>query len=142
MKSIIDLLNSEDDMHEEPRTVPDRKEKGVDDGRYSTIFHGVTAKLGLDTSRKITVFANVEGFSRGKKYCVLNYKKLSQYSGCTERELLETLEEFRTKDLVEEGEDGLQRDGWRLTERARNEVEPIRKGLNRIRAIKHHSLKA
>ena len=141
MKALKYLLDYEDDRPRRSRVIAG-KEKDFDRNKYSTIFHHITTELNLDTPTKITVFANIEGLSRGRNLCVLNYKKLAFLSGCTEADLLQTLREFTSKSLIEEGVDYLKRSGWRLTDNVRLLVEPIRAELSRNRAKKHALSKA
>ncbi|MFH1170382.1 MAG: hypothetical protein V1704_02390 [Candidatus Vogelbacteria bacterium] len=142
MRQIGDIISNPATRESSPRPkLKKDKENNSDMGRYSTIFHGVTAQLNLNTSLKLTVFANIGGLSRGKNYCVLNYEKLAFYSGCDETGLLDTLGEFEANGLIERGEDYLHRLGWRLTKEVRGIIEPIRAELNRLRGKKYASQK-
>lgn len=140
MEPISKIINSIEGKSQRVREIHDEKTK--DKTRYSTIFHSITRELNLDTSLKIAIFANVEGLSRGKNCCVMNPEELAFNSGCSEKELRETLDEFKANKFIERGEDPLRRKGWRLTEDIRAMVEPIRAELNRKRARKYGSSKA
>ena len=137
MRELKDLLKSQGDQPR--RTRVSKEDESTDRNKYSTIFHYITTELKLDTSAKITVFANIEGLSRKHHVCVMNSKKLATLSGCTELELSETLRRFAERDLIEEAQDSLKRHGWRLTEKVRLLVEPIRDELGRNRAKKYAS---
>jgi len=141
MESLKDILNNKNEKPRKQRRTLRQKEKPIDYDRYSTIFHGITEKLELNTSSKLTVFANIEGLSRGNNFCVMNSEKLAFLSGCDVPELKALLEEFKVRGLIEEGRDSLKRNGWKLTQKTRDLVDPIRRTLSYQRARKYTSLR-
>jgi hypothetical protein len=103
---------------------------------YSTVFHVLTGVFQLDTSVKIMVFANVEGLSRNGLACILNTETLAEYSGCSPKQLNETLEELSQVGFIERGE-FKGKSGWKLIKEVRNLVDGLRKKQRNIRAKRY-----
>ena len=140
MESIRKIISSDDNEIRKPRaTIEQEEEISKKRMTYSTVFHHLTRILNLDTSLKITLMANIEGLSRAPYCCVMNYDELAVISGCSREELERTLESLNKAGLIEEGKDNLKRHGWKLAERVRSLVEPIRKDLTRNRAKRYSS---
>ena len=109
------------------RSLPQENIRYPEDNKYSQVLHGVATKLGLQTSKQILVFANIESLSRTGA-CFLKRSTIARISGCTEREFEEILDEFLGAGFVEKTSK-FNQPALKLTTHIREMVSLVRRSL-------------